>query len=246
MIELQHVSKTYDHGATFVVSDVSFTIAAGEILVFLGSSGCGKTTTLKMINRLIEPSSGVIKINGIDSRKQDPVMLKRSMGYVFQGVGLFPHMTVEENIAIVLQLEKKNLSQRKARAQELLQLINLSPEKFADRRVTELSGGQQQRVGVARALANDPHILLMDEPFGALDSITRYALQDELLKLNQTLKKTIVFVTHDIGEAFRLADRIVVMDQGQIQQIGNKNELMNKPANEFVKKLMEIYKLQSG
>jgi osmoprotectant transport system ATP-binding protein len=244
MIEFQHISKTYDNGKTYAVYDLSLTVAAAEILVFLGTSGCGKTTTLKMINRLIEPTSGVLKVDGIRNSELDPVMLRRNMGYVFQGVGLFPHMSVEDNITIVLRLEGKSLAARKERAHELLHLVNLPPEQFANRSVTELSGGQQQRVGVARALANDPKFLLMDEPFGALDSITRYALQEELLKLNQTLKKTIVFVTHDLFEAFRLADRIMVMDQGGIKQIGSKEELINSPANEFVKSLMSMHRTQ--
>ncbi len=238
MININNISKTFDDGQSYVVNHVSLTISEGEILVILGSSGCGKTTTLKMINRLIEPTSGSIEIEGKDIRTYNVVNLRRSIGYVFQRGGLFPHMTVAENISIVLRLNKRPKAEREARAIELLKLINL-PTDFADRFISELSGGQQQRIGVARALANDPKILLMDEPFGALDSITRSALQEEILRLNTELRKTIVFVTHDIFEALRIADRIVVMHQGRIEQVGTKAEILHKPATEFVAGLFE-------
>lgn len=238
MININNVSKTFDQGRSYVVNHISLTVAEGEILVILGSSGCGKTTTLKMINRLIEPTSGNIEIEGKNIETYNVVNLRRSIGYVFQRGGLFPHMTVAENISIVLRLNKRPKEERDARAIELLKLINL-PEEFVNRFISELSGGQQQRIGVARALANDPKILLMDEPFGALDSITRSALQEEVLRLNKELHKTIVFVTHDIFEALRIADRIVVMHKGRIEQVGSKAEILRKPATKFVAGLFE-------
>lgn len=239
MIKLKNLSKTFNGGKSFVVKDLTLTINKGEILVILGSSGCGKSTTLKMINRLIEPSNGIIEIDGQAATEHDPITLRRTIGYVFQGIGLFPHMTVAENIAIVLRLLGKSRQERLQRARELLNLVNLKPERYATRMVSELSGGQQQRVGVARALANDPNYLLMDEPFGALDSITRNNLQEEILRLNAELHKTIVFVTHDIFEALRLADRIAVMNQGRLLQVGPKEEILENPADEFVKQLFK-------
>jgi osmoprotectant transport system ATP-binding protein len=202
MIKLNNVSKTFDNGKHFIVDDLSLEINEGELLVVLGSSGSGKTTTLKMINRLVEPSSGTIEIDGENIQSFNPVTLRRSIGYAFQEVGLFPHMTVEENVVVVLKLLKIPYKDRIDRAHELLTLVNLDPAQFGQRMIFELSGGQQQRVGVARALANNPHYLLMDEPFGALDAITRISLQNELLNLHTELNKTILFVTHDIFEAF--------------------------------------------
>ena len=240
MIELKNVSKTYNKGKSFVVKDFNLTIEEGEIIILLGSSGCGKTTTLKMINRLEEPSSGHIYLDGKDIAEKNPVTLRRHIGYVFQGIGLFPHLSVAENVVIVLRLLGVKDKERSKKANELLELVNLDPKEYANRRVDELSGGQQQRVGVARALANDPKYLLMDEPFGALDSITRDSLQEEILRLNQQLHKTIIFVTHDIFEALRLADRIVVMDKGLIQQVGSKEALLHQPANDFVKDLIQM------
>lgn len=239
MIELINLSKSFDDGDSYVVDNISLYIETGETLVLLGSSGCGKTTTLKMINRLIEPSSGIIKVDDSNVMAADPVELRRAMGYVFQQVGLFPHMTIEENISIVLRLQGKAKSLRVKRAHELLELINLSPQEYAKRFPEELSGGQQQRVGVARALAADPAYLLMDEPFGALDAITRNELQDELLRLKENLKKTIIFVTHDIAEAVKLADRIAVMHAGHIEQVGTPTEITQNPATEFVAQLIE-------
>lgn len=240
MIKLNHISKSYDNGKTFVVKDACLTVREGETLVIVGSSGCGKTTTLKMINRLIEPTEGDIEIDGRPVKSFDPVKLRRSMGYVFQGVGLFPHMTVEENIAIVLRLNKRSKDERVARAHQLMTLINLNPSKFAGRFPDELSGGQRQRVGVARALASDPKYLLMDEPFAALDAVNRDALQQELIQLRKQLNKTIVFVTHDIPEAVRLGDHIAVMNQGRIEQLGSYNELINRPATSFVRNLFQV------
>lgn len=238
MILIKHVTKTY-HDAHCVVNDVSMDIQQGETIVILGSSGSGKTTLLKMINRLIEPSSGMISISGVDTREIDKIKLKRSIGYVFQGVGLFPHLSVAENIAILLRLLKIPKIKITQKINELLCLVNLDPDVFAGRFPFELSGGQQQRVGVARALANDPEILLMDEPFAALDVIVRRMLQDELIHLKKSLNKTIVFVTHDIFEALRLADRIAVMNQGRLEQLGTKHEILNAPSTNFVKSLFE-------
>ena len=239
MIRLSEVSKTFDGGLTFAVRDLSLEIAEGETQVLLGSSGCGKTTTLKMINRLIEPSSGKIEVDGQNIIDRDPVELRRSIGYVFQGIGLFPHMTVEENVSVVLRLLGRSPMERHERARELLSLVNLDPDVFAQRFPRKLSGGQQQRVGVARALAANPAYLLMDEPFGALDALTRDTLQQELLRLKERLRKTIVFVTHDIFEALTLADRIAVMHEGRLQQVGSKGEILSNPATDFVRGLFE-------
>lgn len=239
MIVLRDVWKSFDGGKTFAVKGVSLEVAKGETLVLLGSSGSGKTTTLKMINRLIEPTKGTIEIDGRNVMDIDPVELRRSIGYVFQGIGLFPHLTVAENVSIVLRLLGRPKREQRKRAEELLALVGLDPKEFADRYPDELSGGQQQRVGVARALAADPDYLLMDEPFGALDAVTRDILQQELLRLKEQLRKTIVFVTHDIFEAFLLADRIAVMHRGCIEQVGTKEELVKQPATEFVRQLLE-------
>jgi osmoprotectant transport system ATP-binding protein len=237
MIELKDVSKSFDRGRTRAVDNVSLKVVTGETMVLLGTSGCGKTTTLKMINRLLEPDSGTIEMDGLNVLELDPVGLRRSIGYVFQGIGLFPHMTVGENVAIVLRVLGKDKKERQKRAFELLALVDLDPEQFAHRWPQELSGGQQQRVGVARALAADPEYLLMDEPFGALDTITRDGLQREILRLKRELQKTIVFVTHDIIEALTLADRIAVMHAGKIEQVGTKTEIFHKPASDYVRSL---------
>jgi len=244
MIKLSHVFKTFDSGITYVVKDLSLTVAPGETLVLLGSSGCGKTTTLKMLNRLVEPDEGVIEVDGVNVKDVDVIQLRRQMGYAFQGTGLFPHMTVRENISIVLKLMGQSKKQQVARAKELMALINLPYEKFACRFPKELSGGQQQRVGVARALAANPNYLLMDEPFGALDAITRTELQDELIHLKEKLNKTIVFVTHDITEAIKLADRIAVMHQGKLEQVGTVDDILNRPNTEFVANLFQQHAAQ--
>ena len=208
MISLKHVSKTFDDGQHFAINNVSLDIHDGETLVLLGSSGCGKTTLLKLTNRLLDLTGGTIEVDGKDIAGRDPIALRRSIGYVFQGIGLFPHMTVEENVAMVLRLIGWSYQKRRERAHELLRIIGLDPETYAGRFPEELSGGQQQRVGVGRALAANPAYLLMDEPFGALDALTRDSLQQELLTLKLKLNKTIVFVTHDIFEALTLGDRI--------------------------------------
>jgi osmoprotectant transport system ATP-binding protein len=237
-IEFCAVFKSYPGGVS-AVQDLSFRVAAGETLVLLGASGCGKTTTLRMVNRLIEPDSGSVTIGGRDVRELDPVELRRGIGYVFQGIGLFPHLTVEANIGIVPRLLGWSAERRQERARELLQLMGLEPERFADRFPDELSGGQQQRVGVARALAAGPGCLLMDEPFGALDALTRESLQQQLLSLRGELGKTIVFVTHDIFEALTVADRIAVLNAGRLEQIGSRQQLLSEPATPFVREMFD-------
>jgi osmoprotectant transport system ATP-binding protein len=204
----------------------------------LGSSGSGKTTSLKMMNRLVLPDEGEVRIEGRKVEDWDPIELRRRAGYVIQEVGLLPHLTVEENVGLVPRLEGWELERRRTRAQELLERVGLPATDFAAKRPSELSGGQKQRVGVARALANDPPLLLMDEPFGALDPITRRRLQEEFRKLEQSLGKTVVFVTHDVPEALRLADRIAVLDQGQLRQIGTPREIVEQPADDFVREFV--------
>ncbi len=205
--------------------------------MLLGSSGSGKTTTLKMINRLIEPTKGFIKINGTKTSELNPVELRRSIGYVFQGIGLFPHMTVRKNLEIIPRLLGWPKKKRHKRAMELLEIVGLEPENYSDRLPDELSGGEQQRIGVARALASNPTCMLMDEPFGALDALTRDALQQELLSLKKQLKKTIVFVTHDIFEALTLGDKIAILHKGFLEQTGTKEEILSNPQTDFVRNL---------
>ena len=240
MIKLTHVSKSFDGGQTYAVKDLSLSVDRGETLVLLGSSGCGKTTTLKMINRLIEPTKGVIEVGGKDVMVRNPVELRRQIGYVFQGIGLFPHMTVEQNVEMVPRLLGWPIRRRRERMEELLNLVGLPADSFAQRFPDELSGGQKQRVGVARALAANPTYLLMDEPFGALDALTREALQQELLSLKKQLRKTIVFVTHDLYEALLLGDRIAILHKGTLEQIGTKKDILDTPATKFVKDLFAI------
>lgn len=236
MIELRDVSKTF--GRERAVDGISLTVASGELCVLVGTSGCGKSTTLRMINRLIEHSDGQILIDGQQIRTFNGQILRRRIGYAIQSTGLFPHWTVRRNIGLVPRLLKWPRERIEARVDELMHLLGLAPEVFADKLPAQLSGGQAQRVGVARALAADPDILLMDEPFGALDPITRATLQDELLRLQARLRKTIVFVTHDMDEALKLADRIVVMKQGRIVQQGAPHALLATPANEFVESML--------
>ena len=237
MISLDRVSKSFDGGHVHAVREVSLHIEEGQTLVLLGSSGCGKTTTLRMINRLIDPTEGTIRVDERDVMQQDPIALRRSIGYVFQDIGLFEHMRIWENVSIVLRLMGQPRRQRRQRADELLELVELPPGDYGDRYPAELSGGQQQRVAVARALAADPGYLLMDEPFGALDAITRDVLQKALIELRQRLNKTIVFVTHDIFEALTLADRIAVMHEGRLEQEGTVRQLAEHPATGFVEEL---------
>ena len=232
MIEFRNVTKSYKSNE--VLKNINFTIYDGEIVVLIGPSGCGKTTTLKMINRLIEPTSGEILINGENILEKDPIALRRSMGYVIQQTGLFPHMTVRQNIEVIPKLEKKPASEISQNTQRLMKMVDLDPEKFLDRYPIQLSGGQLQRIGVARAFATNPDIILMDEPFSALDPITRSGLQDALVSLQTRMKKTIVFVTHDMDEAVKIADRICIMYQGDILQYDKPEEILKNPAHGFV------------
>ncbi len=236
MIVLEHVTKTFtSHGRSVpAVDDVSLEVGEGELHVLIGPSGSGKTTTMRMINRLETLTSGRILIGGRDIQTMNVVELRRGIGYVIQQGGLFPHFTVADNVAVVPRLLGWTRQKRRQRAEELLALVGLPPEQFANRYPRELSGGQQQRVGVARALAVDPPIVLMDEPFGAVDPITRKQLQRELRRIQEEVRKTIVFVTHDIAEAFLLGDRIVLMAEGRIVQNGAPSELLRTPADPFV------------
>ncbi|ELY2785466.1 ABC transporter ATP-binding protein [Cronobacter turicensis] len=233
MIEFQQVSKFYDGGAA--VKDLSLTFAEGAFSVLIGTSGSGKSTTLKMINRLVEHDAGEIRFAGEEIRQFSPEALRRRMGYAIQSVGLFPHWTVAQNVATVPQLLKWPKARIQARVDELLALLGLAPEAFRDRYPHQLSGGQQQRVGVARALAADPEVLLMDEPFGALDPVTRSALQQEMRRIHQLLGRTIVLVTHDIDEALGLAQHLVLMDNGEVVQQGAPLTLLTAPRNDFVR-----------
>lgn len=232
MIRFENVSKSFKESK--VLSNISFEIPAGNIVTLIGASGCGKTTTLKMINRLEEPSSGKIYIDGEDISTKDVIKLRRKMGYVIQQTGLFPHMTVRDNIEIIPKLEGYDQQKLQQRTSELMEVIGLECDEYLERYPTELSGGQQQRVGVARAFATDPEIILMDEPFSALDPITREGLQHELLEIQEKFKKTIVFVTHDMEEAIKISDRICIMDEGNIIQYDTPEEILRNPLNEFI------------
>ncbi|OIX94172.1 osmoprotectant ABC transporter ATP-binding protein OsmV [Pantoea sp. Ae16] len=237
MIKLENLTKTFTQksGAAFnAVDNVSLNVPAGEMCVLLGPSGCGKTTTLKMINRLIPASGGRIYINGEDTSGQDTVTLRRNIGYVIQQIGLFPNMTIEENITVVPRMLGWDKKRCRERATELMSMVALDPTKFLHRYPREMSGGQQQRIGVIRALAADPPVLLMDEPFGAVDPINREVIQNEFLEMQRQLKKTVMLVSHDIDEALKLGDRIAVFGQGKIVQCASPDELLAKPANDFV------------
>lgn len=234
MIRLDKVSKKYPDG-TAAVRELSLSVADGELVVLVGPSGCGKTTTMKMVNRLIEPTGGRIFLNGQDVTHADPVELRRGIGYVIQSVGLFPHRTIEQNVGTLPELVGWPKKQRKERARELLALVGLDPDQHGPRYPHELSGGQRQRVGVARALAVDPPVLLMDEPFSAVDPVVRGQLQDEFLRLQDEVRKTILFVTHDIEEAVRLGDRVAVLAQGGVlEQYDTPATILGTPATEFV------------
>ena len=233
MISLEHVTRRY--GDRVAVDDLSVEIAAGELAVLVGPSGCGKTTTLRMINRLVEPTSGTIRVGGRDTRELPVTELRRSIGYVIQQGGLLPHLTVAENVATVPRLLRWDRARTRARVEELLELVGLPPAEYASRLPRALSGGERQRVGVARALGADPPVLLMDEPFSALDPITRLRLQGELLRVQSLVRKTIVVVTHDIDEALRLGDRVVLMRTGgRIAQVATPGTLLAHPASDFV------------
>ena len=237
MIKFEHVSKVYTDGFK-AVDSVNFEVPEGEFLVLIGPSGSGKSTTMKMINRMIQHTNGTISIDGKDITKLNPSELRRNIGYVIQQIGLFPHYTIEKNIAIVPELKGWDKEKIKARVKELLIMVDLDPEIYGSRYPKELSGGQQQRVGVARALASNPRVLLMDEPFGALDPITRDQLQDQLITLQRKLKKTIVFVTHDMDEALKLGDRIAIMRDGNLLQIDTPEKILQEPASTFVEEFI--------
>jgi osmoprotectant transport system ATP-binding protein len=239
MIELFNLEKQYTNSQTgeafFAVRDLTLSFMQGKITALLGPSGCGKTTTLKMINRLIEPSNGSIRLFGQDVLTMRPEALRRRMGYVIQQIGLFPHLTVAQNIATVPDLLGQPKAQTQTRVLELLELVGLEPNTFAKKRPSQLSGGQAQRVGVARALAADPPVLLMDEPFGALDPLAREKLQEAFLEIQRQVQKTIVMVTHDIDEALRMADVVALLNQGELEQCGTPHTVVRQPANEFVR-----------
>jgi osmoprotectant transport system ATP-binding protein len=235
MIKFRGVSKIYAGSGRPVVKDLSFEILEGEICVLVGPSGCGKTTTMRMVNRLIEPTEGQILIDGEPNTAMSGTQLRRKIGYAIQQIGLFPHRTIAENIATVPSLLNWDKQRIKARVEELLELVGLDPDDYRDRYPAELSGGQQQRVGVARAMAADPPIMLMDEPFGAVDPITRERLQDEFLSIQQNIKKTIVFVTHDIDEAIKMGDKIAILEEGGLlAQYDTPENILSNPNSEFV------------
>ena len=239
LIQLEHVTKAYPGVEEPAVKDLNLEVNPGEILVLVGPSGCGKSTTLRLINRMIEPTSGRIIYEGEDVTKGDPNELRRRMGYVIQQIGLFPHRTIAENIATVPRLLKWPKDKINARVNELLEVVSMDPGIYRDRYPSELSGGQAQRVGVARALGADPDVLLMDEPFGAIDPITRDRLQNEFLRLQEELKKTIVFVTHDVDEAVKMGDRIAILrDQSEIAQLDTPEHILTDPADEFVENFL--------
>ncbi|HJF31389.1 MAG TPA: betaine/proline/choline family ABC transporter ATP-binding protein [Sporosarcina psychrophila] len=242
MLKFENVSKVFDGGFQAVKS-VSFDIPSGEFLVLIGPSGSGKSTTMKMINRMEPHTSGKITINGKDTNSYNASELRRNIGYVIQQIGLFPHYTIEKNIAIVPQLKGWNDKEIKARVNELLELVGLDPEIYASRYPKELSGGQQQRIGIARALAADPDVILMDEPFSALDPLTREQLQNEFLSLHKKLKKTIVFVTHDMDEALKMGDRIAIMKDGKLLQLDTPEKLLHEPAHGFVEEFIGKHRI---
>ena len=243
MINFVEVTKNYGNNHSDVLKNINMTIPKGNIVVLIGPSGCGKTTMLKMINRLVSTSSGNILINGINNKDYDPITLRRSMGYVIQQIGLFPHMTVRENIEIISKLEKRNINEINYRTIELMNMVGLDPEEYLDRYPTQLSGGQLQRIGVARAFARDPEIILMDEPFSAVDPITRSQLQDELLFLQSKVNKTVVFVTHDMDEAMKLADLICILNEGAIVQYDTPEQIMRNPANDYVSQFVGKHRI---
>lgn len=236
MIEFDHVSKIYN-GNKVAVEDVNLSFNKGEFICLIGTSGSGKTTTMRMINRMIDPTKGTIRINGEDIQKKNPVELRRQIGYVIQNIGLMPHMTIRDNITLVQRLLKVDKEEQNKTAEKMIDLVEL-PRDMLDRYPHELSGGQQQRIGVVRALAADQDVILMDEPFGALDPITRDSLQDLVKDLQERLGKTIVFVTHDMDEALKLSNRIAIMDNGKVIQFDTPENILQNPANEFVEELL--------
>ena len=245
MIEIKNIVKTA--GEKVILDDISLTIESGSFVVLIGPSGCGKTTTLKLLNKLIEPTSGEIYIDGKPISKEDPIKLRRNIGYVIQNIGLFPHLTIKENIELIPKLKgDKSEEEISETTERLVKMVGLDPDEFLSKYPTELSGGQQQRIGVIRAIATDADIILMDEPFSALDPITRTQLQEWLYELQQELKKTIIFVTHDMDEALKLADKICIMQGGKIQQYDTAENLLKHPANSFVKDFIGSDRLWSA
>jgi osmoprotectant transport system ATP-binding protein len=236
MIEFRNVSKL--SGDKSIINNMSLKIEKGELVTLIGPSGCGKTTTLKMINKLIKPSSGDILIDNKNIESEDTIKLRRNMGYVIQQTGLLPHLTVKENIELIPLLEKLHREKISNRTRELLEMVGMEPDEYMNKYPNELSGGQQQRVGIARAFAMDPEVILMDEPFSALDPVTRNQLQDEVFNIQQHIKKTIVFVTHDMNEALKLADRICIIENGSVVQYDTPENILKNPANDFVKNFM--------
>ena len=245
MIEIKNIVKTA--GEKVILDDISLTIESGSFVVLIGPSGCGKTTTLKLLNKLIEPTSGEIYIDGKPISKEDPIKLRRNIGYVIQNIGLFPHLTIKENIELIpMLIGDKSEEEISETTERLVKMVGLDPDEFLYKYPTELSGGQQQRIGVIRAIATDADIILMDEPFSALDPITRTQLQEWLYELQQELKKTIIFVTHDMDEALKLADKICIMQGGKIQQYDTAENLLKHPANSFVKDFIGSDRLWSA
>ena len=244
MIEMKNISKKV--GNKIILDDISLKIDEGSFVVFIGPSGCGKTTTLKLMNKLIEPTSGEIYIDGKPISKEDPIKLRRNIGYVIQSIGLFPHLTIRENIELIPKLKKDQTDEEiEEKTLELMKMVGLNPNEFLDKYPSELSGGQQQTIGLVRAIATDAKIILMDEPFSALDPITRTQLQEWLYSLQEELKKTIVFVTHDMDEALKLADKICIMKDGKVQQYDTVENLLRNPANEFVRNFIGSDRLWS-
>lgn len=237
-IAFEKVTKQFPGATAPAVADVSFAVPTGQVCMLLGTSGSGKTTLLRMVNRLSDPSDGQVLIDDVPTVEMDPIPLRRGIGYVIQQVGLLPHMTVADNVRIVPTITGDRSAETRRRVNELLELVGLPPGEYRDRYPAQLSGGQAQRVGLARALAADPAILLMDEPFGALDAITRARMQDELLRIQREMRKTILFVTHDVEEAFKLGDRIAVLTEGRLEQVGTPVELLAAPATPFVSRLV--------
>ena len=243
MIEYRNVRKYY--GDQLIIQDINMKVEDGEFVVIIGPSGCGKTTAIKMLNRLLETSDGKILINGIDNKEMDLIQLRTMIGYVIQQIGLFPNMTVEENISVVPQILKWNKEKTKERVKELLSMVNMPYDSYAKKYPRQLSGGQQQRIGVLRAMAVNPPIIIMDEPFGALDPITREILQNEVKKIQKNLHITVLFITHDMHEAMKLADRIVFMDQGKILQTASPKEMVLHPANETVAQFIRLQEVEA-
>ncbi|BDE05144.1 hypothetical protein WPS_04200 [Vulcanimicrobium alpinum] len=239
-VAFRGVSVAYPGAAAPAVRDVDLAIGGGTFAVLLGPSGCGKSTLVRTINRLVEPTSGTVLIDGADARERDATDLRRGIGYVIQAVGLFPHYTVAQNVGVVPSLLGWDRARIARRVDELLALVRLEPARYRDRKPRELSGGEAQRVGVARALAAEPRVLLMDEPFAAVDAIVRASLQDEIARVHRELRTTIVFVTHDVDEALRLADRVVVMNAGRVVQTAAPDDLLRAPADDFVRDLVGV------